>query len=66
MGVKKWLSWILALSGKGYWRKSGSPQAHQAMGIKWFEEQGLYNLAENYLKLNNLKKPPYARACTVV
>lgn len=66
MGVMKWQSWILALSGKGYWRKSGSPQAHQAMGTKWFEEQGLFNLAVNYQKLNNLKKPPYARACTVV
>ena len=66
MGVESWQSWILALSGKGLWRKSGCPQAHQAMGIKWFEEQGLYNLALNYLKLNNLKKPPCARACTVV
>jgi group II intron reverse transcriptase/maturase len=66
MGVKKWQSWILALSGKGHWRKSGCPQAHQAMGTKWFEEQGLFGLALNYFKLNNLRKPPYARACTVV
>lgn len=66
MGVKKWQSWILALSGKGLWRKSGSPQANQAMGTKWFEEQGLYSLALNYEKLKNLKKPPCAKACTVV
>lgn len=66
MGVKKWQSWILALSGKGHWRKSNCPQAKQAMGIEWFEEQGLYNLTLNYERLNNLRKPPCARACTVV
>lgn len=66
LGVKKWQSWILALSGKGVWRKSNSPQAHEAMNKSWFEEQGLYILTLNYLKLNNLKKPPCARACTVV
>ena len=66
MGVKKWQSWILALSGKGYWRKSNCPQAHEAMGNRWFDEQGLYSLLLNYEKLNNLRKPPCARACTVV
>ncbi len=66
MGVKKWQSWILALSGKGHWRKSNCPQAKQAMGNEWFEAQGLYNLTLNYDRLNNLRKPPCARACTVV
>jgi len=65
-GVKKWHSWILALSGKGHWRKSGCPQAQQAMGNLWFDEQGLYNLTLNYNRLTNLRKPPCARACTVV
>lgn len=65
-GVKSWHSWILALSGKGLWRKSGTPQAHQAMGVNWFDERGLYNLTLNYERLNNLRKPPCARACTVV
>ena len=32
-GVAKWHSWILALSGKGYWRKSGIPQAHHEMNL---------------------------------
>ena len=41
LGVKKWQAWIIALSGKGLWRKSGSPQVHQAMNNNWFEEQGL-------------------------
>lgn len=50
-GVEKWHSWILALSGKGWWRKSGSPQAHQAMNLEWFEHSGLYNMSINYQKL---------------
>jgi group II intron reverse transcriptase/maturase len=65
-GVKKWQSWILALSGKGHWRKSGCPQAQQAMGNLWFDEMGLYNLTLNYNRLINLRKPPCAKACTVV
>jgi len=50
-GVENWHSWTLALSGKGWWRKSGSPQAHQAMNLEWFEQSGLYNMSINYQKL---------------
>jgi len=53
LGVETWQSWILSLSGKGLWRKSGCPQAHQAMNTEWFEEQGLYNMSKNYILLNN-------------
>lgn len=52
-GVDSWQSWILSLSGKGHWRKSSCPQVHQAMGNKWFDEIGLYNLSLNYVRLNN-------------
>jgi len=52
-GVETWQSWILALSGVGHWRKSGCPQAHQALNNKWFNEVGLYNLSINYVRLNN-------------
>ena len=52
-GVETWQSWILALSGVGHWRKSGCPQAHQALSKKWFDEIGLYNLTLNYEELNN-------------
>jgi hypothetical protein len=45
LGVKNWSSWMLALSGKGHWRKSRSPQVQHAMNNEWFVEQGLYNLA---------------------
>ena len=52
-GVDSRQSWILALSGKGHWRKSGCPQVHQSMNLKWFEAQGLYNMSENYVLLKN-------------
>lgn len=53
LGVPNWQSWILALSGKGWWRKSGCPQAHQAMNLNWFRDLGLYCMSENYVLLQN-------------
>lgn len=47
-GIAKWQAWILALSGKGWYRKSSCPQAHQAMNQQWFDEIGLFNLEQNY------------------
>lgn len=63
LGVANWQSWILALSGKGFWRLSGCPQVHQALGTQWFDTLGLYNLSLNYARLNNLRKPPSTRVC---
>jgi RNA-directed DNA polymerase len=51
LGVPEWNAWILALSGKGWWRKSGTPQANQAMNIAWFRAQGLVSLSERYAEL---------------
>jgi len=51
-GVETYQSWIIALSGVGWWRKSASPQVHQAMRNSWFVEQNLYSLSLNYEKLN--------------
>jgi group II intron reverse transcriptase/maturase len=51
-GVVTYQSWIIALSGVGWWRKSAAPQIHQAMDNSWFEEQNLFNLSLNYEKLN--------------
>lgn len=53
LGVPNWQSWILALSGKGWWRKSGCPQVHQAMNLKWFEGLGLFNMSIKYRLLQN-------------
>jgi RNA-directed DNA polymerase len=52
-GVPDWRAWILALSGKGWWRMAGSPQAAEAMTIAWFEQQGLVSLAQHHAALNS-------------
>jgi RNA-directed DNA polymerase len=51
LGVPEWSAWILALSGKGWWRKAGAPQANQAMSIAWFKAQRLVSLSERYVEL---------------
>jgi RNA-directed DNA polymerase len=38
-----------ASSGKGKWRLSGVPQAHQAMNNKWFESIGLFSMERYFL-----------------
>ena len=50
-GIVTYQSWIIALSGVGWWRKSASPQVHHAMNKAWFDEQNLFNLSSNYMKL---------------
>jgi RNA-directed DNA polymerase len=51
LGVPEWNAWRLALSGKGWWRKAGAPQAQQAMSIAWFKAQGLVSLSGRYAEL---------------
>ena len=51
LGVSERRAWMLALSGKGWWRLAGSPQAAQAMTIQWFKEQKLVLLTERYAAL---------------
>jgi len=51
LGVSEENAWKLALSGKGWWRKSGTPQAHHAMNIAWFRAQGLVSLTQRYAEL---------------
>ena len=45
-GVPEWRAWILAGSGKGWWRMAGSPPAAEAMSLAWFQSQGLLSLTE--------------------
>jgi RNA-directed DNA polymerase len=47
-GVSLRNAWLTALSGKGWWRLSGTPSANQAMGNQWFGELGLVNLVQRY------------------
>jgi len=52
LGVPEWRAWILAGSGKGWWRMAGSPQAAEAMTLEWFREQKLVTLTARYAQLN--------------
>jgi RNA-directed DNA polymerase len=51
-GVPEWRAWILAGSGKGWWRMAGSPQASEAMTIAWFNNLELVGLANHHATLN--------------
>lgn len=53
LGVPEWGAWRTALSGKGWWRLSGSPTAQHAMNQVWFESLGLVNLVQRYMKFNS-------------
>lgn len=46
--VPEWQAWIIASSGKGWWRKSNAPQTVHAMTLAWFEEIGLLSLQKIY------------------
>jgi RNA-directed DNA polymerase len=50
-GVPEWRAWLLALSGKGWWRVSGSPPAHEAMTVQWFAALGLVSLSAHHAAL---------------
>ena len=43
-GLPEWRAWLLAMSRKGWYRMSVSPQAAEAMNNKWFAEMGLIPL----------------------
>jgi RNA-directed DNA polymerase len=57
-GVPEWTSWILALSGKGWWRMALSPPAHHAMNTQWFNRLGLVTLTVRYAGVQHHEKPP--------
>ena len=59
-GVPEWRSWIIAKSGKGWWRLSGSPTAHEAMNNQWFRKIGLFELVETYQRLKLEETAVYA------
>ena len=47
-GVPENRCWLIALSGKGWYRLANSPGAHEGMNLAWFEEIGLFSLSVNY------------------
>jgi RNA-directed DNA polymerase len=50
-GVPAWRAWLLALSGKGWWRRSASPPANEAMSLQWFAKLGLVSLQAHHAAL---------------
>jgi hypothetical protein len=52
LGISTNQAWRPALSGKGWWRISNTPQVNQAMSLEWFDKQDLFNLTLNYQRLN--------------
>jgi len=56
LGVPEWRSWLLALSSKGWYHKSNTPQAHESMTIDWFSSIGLFDMYAYYC--SKLMKPP--------
>lgn len=45
LGVPDWQAWILAKSGKGWWRLSLAWQSAMAMSLDWFRKMGLVSLS---------------------
>ena len=48
LGLPERRSWLLALSSKGWYHKSCTPQANEGMNNQWFSDLGLYSLIKNY------------------
>ena len=55
LGVREDSAWMLALSGKGWWRLADTPQAHQGMSLSWFKQIGLIVPDEFYLTLQRAR-----------
>lgn len=53
LGVPARQAWALASSGKGWWRKAGSPSAQHAMNNTWFAKQKLINPVQWYETFKN-------------
>lgn len=51
-GVTRGNALKLASSGKGWWRKTDSQQAKQAMPVAWFDALGLTRMADHHAALN--------------
>ena len=48
LGMEEKRCWLVALSGKGWWRISNSPAVNEAMSNDWFTANGYYNLTAHY------------------
>jgi RNA-directed DNA polymerase len=53
LGESEASAWMLALSGKGWWRLADTPQAHRAMSLGWFKSLRLIDPEAVYLAARN-------------
>jgi RNA-directed DNA polymerase len=53
LGESKDSAYKLGGSGKGWWRLADTPQAHRAMSLDWFKDEGLLDPEAFYLELRN-------------
>lgn len=66
-GLPRDVAWRLAGSSRGWWRMSCSPQSHRSMPVRWFGEQGLKSLVEEYGRYASQRNRRGAeQACPVV
>lgn len=50
LGVPEWRSWLLALSSKGWYHKSNTPQSHEGMNMEWFAKLELFDMYDYYVQ----------------
>ena len=50
-GVPARRAWLLALPGKGWWRRPGSPPAAEALTLQGFADLGLVSLSAHHAAL---------------
>ena len=55
LGESEPSAWLLALSGKGWWRRADTPQAHRAMDLGWFRALGLLDPERVYLAVRKAR-----------
>jgi RNA-directed DNA polymerase len=51
LGVPRRRAWLLAQSGRGWWRLATSPSATEGMSSAWFESLGLVSLTARHASL---------------
>jgi RNA-directed DNA polymerase len=56
LGAETDSSWLLAKSGKGWWRLSLAWASAQAMNLAWFEKMKLVSLSSKAVALKNLRE----------
>jgi RNA-directed DNA polymerase len=52
LGVPRRRAWLLAQSGRGWWRLANSPPATEGMSLAWFKSIGLMNQTTRHEQLN--------------